>query len=1045
MIQKLLKRPVLATVISLLICVIGILGYITVPVEQFPDIAPPMVNVTASYPGADAQTVLRQVVIPLEEQINGVEGMDYMVSSADNNGNVNIKIYFNLSVNSDIAQVQVQNRIASATSQLPSEVTQYGVACKKMINNQLIIAALYSTNPSFDDAFVQNYARINVEPELERLKGVGMINVFSTGTYAMRIWLDPAKLAAYNLIPSDVIAAIQEQNVNSAPGQFGLRGQQEFQYVLIYQGKFSFPEEYQNIVVKASDNGSIIRIKDIARVELGVFDYSSSNKANGYPGVGFAVMQLPNSNAREVVNLLKDKLYELSQSFPPGLHYTIVNDANRFLDASIDKVKTTFIEAFLLVFLVVFVFLQNWRTTLIPIISSLVAIIGTFFFLEIFGFSLNMLTLFALVLAIGIVVDDAIVVVEATHAQLEEHPSISVYDATSKAMQEITPAIISITLVMASVFIPVSFMSGPTGVFYRQFGLTLATAIFLSAVNALTLSPVLCTLFIKKHHIENRQKKNLINRFHDNFDRVFNASIQKYKRVLIIVTRYKWIPIAMIIGFGVGSYFLIKSTPTAFVPNEDQGIIFGDITMPPGTSLERTQKVMNEVDSVVGSTPLFMNRMSVSGFTILTGGSGSSHGLIVGSLIPWKQRGDTSVTDVISMLYQKTAFIKEGRVLFFSPPPIRGFGSSDGFELQLKDKTGNDIATFFGVLTEFMNTLMNRKEIDFATTSFNIRFPGYQFDVQVDKCKMSGIPISDVFSALQVFYGGVMASDFSRFTKYSRVMVQADAKDRINLSSLSKIMLRNSQGKMLPITTVLTFKKVNIPESMTRFNLFTAATITGKPKAGFSTGDAIAIINKESRILPIGYDIEFSGMTREEIKSGNSAMYIFVLCFVFVYLILCGLYESYLLPFSVMLSLTIGIAGVYLFVKMFGITNNIYVQISLIMLIGLLAKNGILIVEFARHRREQGMNIVKAAISGGTARLRPILMTSFAFIFGMLPLVLEKGVGHGGNNAIGVAAIGGMLIGTLFGVFIIPTMYIIFEVFDERSKSKHKNKKSIFQ
>lgn len=1043
MIQKLLKRPVLATVISLVICVIGALGYLTVPVEQFPDIAPPMVQVTASYPGADAQTVLRQVVIPLEEQINGVEGMDYMVSTADNNGSVNIKVYFSLSVDPDVAQVQVQNRIASATSQLPPEVTQYGVVCKKMINNQLVIAALYSTNPSFDNVFVQNYARINVEPELERVKGVGMLNVFGTGNYSMRIWLEPAKLAAYSLVPADVIAAIKEQSVNAAPGQLGLRGNQEFQYVLIYPGKFSLPEEYESIVVKATDNGRIIRIKDIARVELGMFDYSSSSKANGYPGIGFAVMQLPKSNAREVVTLLKDKLDELSKSFPPGIHYTIVSDANQFLDASIDKVKTTFIEAFILVFLVVFLFLQNWRTTLIPIISSLVAIIGTFFFLKIFGFSLNMLTLFALVLAIGIVVDDAIVVVEATHAQLEEHPSMSVHEATSKAMNEITPAIISITLVMASVFIPVSFMTGPTGVFYRQFGLTLATAIFLSAINALTLSPVLCTLFIKKHHLENRQKKTLINRFHNAFDKIFNAGIQRYKQSLVMVTRYRWIPVAIIVVFGIGAYFLIKSTPTAFVPNEDQGIVFGDVAMPPGTSLERTQKVMTQVDSVMGDIPLFANHLSVSGFSILTGGSGSSHGLIVGSLIPWGKRGDTTVTDVINMLYQKTAFIKEGRVIFFAPPPVRGFGSSDGFEFQLKDKTGNDIASFFGVLSEFMTTLTTLKQIDFATTSFNIRFPGYQFDVAVDKCKMSGIAVSDVFSALQGYYGGVMATDFSRFTKYARVMVQADAKDRADLSSLSKVMIRNSEGKMLPITTVLTFRKVNVPESMTRFNLFTAATVTGKPKAGFSTGDAIAVISQESKFLPIGYEIEYSGITREEIKSGSSAIYIFLLCFIFVYLILCGLYESYILPFAVMLSLTMGITGVYLFVKFWGLTNNIYVQISLIMLIGLLAKNGILIVEFARQRREQGMNIIKAAISGGTARLRPILMTSFAFIFGMLPLVLEQGVGRGGNNAIGVAAIGGMLIGTVFGVFVIPTMYLLFEMLDERTKSKHKTKKSI--
>lgn len=1035
MVQKFLSRPVLSTVISILICILGILGYISLPVEQFPNIAPPMVRVSANFPGANAQTVLRSVVTPLEEQINGVEGMTYMVSNATNNGSASISVYFDLSTDPNMAQVNVQNRVSAALSQLPTTVTQNGVTTRKMMNNQLLVASLYSENPKFDQTFLQNYARINIAPELERVNGVGQVNIFGSRNYSMRIWLDPVKMASYKLMPSDVISAVQEQNVEAAPGQLGLNGNQQFQYTLTYKGKFTEVPDYENIVIKANDDGRILKLKDVARVELGGYDYTVDTKVNGKEGVGMSVYQMAGSNARDVVDALKAKLETLSKRFPPGVKYAIPNDANKFLEASIHKVKRTFIEAFILVFFVVFLFLQNWRSTLIPGISALVAIIGTFFMLNLLGFSLNLLTLFALVLAIGIVVDDAIVVVEAVHAKMDHDESLSTVQATSKAMDEIWRAIISITLVMASVFIPVSFMSGPAGTFYRQFGLTLAVAITLSAINALTLSPVLCTFFIKRASNE-EEKKNFISRLHANFNVAFDATVYKYKKSLSLFTKHRWIPVVVIVTFALGAYLLIKMTPTAFVPNEDQGMISADVTLPPGASLERTKNVMKQIDSTMNASDLFAARMSIAGQSMLSGTNGSSHGMMTCSLVPWEQRGDTSTTDVIEMLNKKTSKIKEGKIIFYAPPPIRGFGSSDGFEVQVEDKTGGDITKFYQVVKDFMSNLSARPEIDFVNSSFNVNFPQYQFDIQVDKCKMEGVGINDVFQALQAYYGGMMVSDFNRYTKYCRVVMQAAPEDRTDLNSLTKVMVRNKSGKMVPITTLISFSKVYRPETITRYDLFTAATVQGKQKKGFSSGDAIAAVREEASKLPVGYEIEFSGMSREEIKSGSQAIYIFILCFLFVYFVLCAQYESYMLPLSVMLSLTIGVFGVFMFINIFGITNNIYVQVSLIMLIGLLGKNGILIVEFARQRREHGMSIVEAAIEGATARLRPILMTSFAFIFGMMPLILETGAGRSGNNSIGVAAAGGMLIGTVFGIFVIPTMYIIFENLDEKIRRK---------
>jgi HAE1 family hydrophobic/amphiphilic exporter-1 len=975
------------------------------------------------------------VIAPLEEQINGVEGMTYMTSNATNNGSASIRIYFSLDIDPNIAQVNVQNCVSTALSKLPTTVTQYGVTTRKMLNNQLLNAAIYSENPRFDETFLQNYALINIIPQLARIQGVGQVNLFGARNYSMRIWLDPAKMASYNLMPADVIAAIQEQNVEAAPGQFGLQGDQQFQYTLTYKGKFTESPDYENIVIKALSDGRILRVKDVATIDLGAFDYAITAKVNGLPGTGFFVNQTTGSNAREVVIELKNQLEELAQSFPPGVKYTVINDANKFLDASINKVKLTLVEAFVLVFLVVFLFLQNWRSTLIPVISAIVAIVGTFFFLYIIGFSLNIMSMFALVLSIGIVVDNAIVVTEAVHAKLEKESSLTAFDATSKVMDEITAAIISITLAMAAVFIPVSFLTGPVGVFYRQFGLTMAIAITLSAVNALTLSPVLCTLLIKPHN-EKEGKRSFMQRFYHNFNVAFDVTVKKYEKVLHFFTRYRWIPLLIIIGSGIAAWQMVRVTPTAFVPNEDQGIISGDVVLPPGTSLEQTNTVMLQIDSIMAEMPIFAARMVTSGQSMLTSTNGSSHGMISSSLIPWHLRGDTTVVDIIALLNQKVSTIKEGKILFYAPPPIRGFGQADGIELQLQDKTGGDINKFYQVLSDFLATLSVRPEIEFVTTSFNINFPCYEFDVAVDKCKMEGVSVSDVFNSLQAYYGGMMVSDFNLFTKYSRVMIQAPPSDRTDLNSLSRIMVRNRTGSMVPITTLLEFRKILQPESMTRYNMFTAATITGKQKVGFSTGDAIEAVREEAAKLQAGYEIEFSGMSREEIKSGSQAIYIFLLCFLFVYLILCAQYESYILPMSIMLSLTLGLFGVYFFVKIWGLSNNIYVQVALIMLIGLLGKNGILIVEFARQRYEQGMSMVEAAVEGAVSRLRPILMTSFAFIFGMLPLIVEGGAGSNGNHSIGVAAAGGMLVGTLFGVFVIPIMYVIFGSIDVALRKK---------
>lgn len=1032
-----LRRPVLSTVISILIVILGVLGLVSLPITSYPNIASPMVQVTAQYPGANAEVVLKSVIAPLEEQINGVEGMTYISSSAGNDGSATIKVYFKLGTNPDMAAVNVQNRVSAASSKLPSAVTSYGVTTEKMQNTILLMLAVYSDNPDFDQTFVENYVRINVLPELQRVNGVGRLNVFGAGDYAIRIWLDPDKMSQLNLMPSDITAALQEQNIEAAPGKFGENSDNvAFEYTIKYKGKFTEPSQYEDIVLKAFPDGRILKLKDVARVELGSFNYSVKNSAAGKPSISMAAFQMAGSNAQVVVKELLGKMEELSKDFPEGMTWIAPYNTNKFLDASIHHVLQTLFEAFILVFLVVFVFLQDLKSTIIPSISALVALIGTMFCLVLFGFTINMLTLFALVLAIGIVVDDAIVVVEAVHAKLQEGYT-SAYEATESAMGEIQGAIISISLVMSAVFIPVSFMTGSTGVFYQQFALTLACSVILSAINALTLSPVMCAIFIKPHHHEGQEKISFGKRLANSFNAAFDTMTEKYGKVLSLFSKKKIIPVSILAAFGIIAVVLMKSTPTGFIPNEDQGILMVDLTMPAGTSLERTNEVLSEIDSICGTEPLIVDRMSVAGSSLMNDAIGSSYGLLVMSLKDWDEREGITVKDVIGELTQKVSHIRDGKIIFFVPPTVPGFGISSGFEMQLQDKSGGSLEKFYQVQQDYIRKLSEREEIQYASSSFNINFPQYEFDVNVDKCKLAGVRVSDVFSTLQAYYGSSIVSDFNRFNKYYRVLIQAAPENRESLISINAVKVRNSSGEMVPISTLVDFKRVYGPELLNRYNLYTSTAITGAPAPGYSTGDAIRAIREVAQEeLPTGYGYDFSGITREEIESSGQQGIIFLLCFIFVFLILSAQYESYIIPWSVLISLLIGVAGVYIFINIFGIESNIYVQVALIMLIGLLAKNGILIVEFAKQRYDSGMPVVEAAISGAKARLRPILMTSFAFIFGLIPLCTSSGAGAVGNISIGIAAVGGMFIGTLFGVFIIPVMYIIFQNLESKLSKK---------
>jgi HAE1 family hydrophobic/amphiphilic exporter-1 len=1034
MFKKFIEKPVLSTVISIIIVILGVLGLVTLPVSQYPEIAPPTVQVSASYQGANADVVMNSVVVPLEEQINGVEDMTYMTSTASNDGSATITINFKLGTNADLAAVNVQNRVSRATSLLPAEVTRSGVITAKRQASNVLIFGIYSDSASYDQKFLQNYANINLIPQVKRINGVGDASAFGLMDYTMRIWLKPDVMATYGLVPNDVSLALAEQNIEAAPGQFGEQGKQSFQYTLKYSGRLKNETEFSNIIIRTADNGQVLRLKDIARIELGAQSYSSSVRFNGKPALGVAINQTAGSNAKDVIEGSLKVLEDASKNFPKGMHYTALVNVNDFLDASIEKVIHTLIEAFILVFLVVFIFLQDFRSTLIPAISVPVAIIGTFFFLSLFGFTINLLTLFALVLAIGIVVDDAIVVVEAVHAKLDEGYT-SAKKATIDAMEDITGAIISITLVMAAVFIPVSFIQGSSGVFYKQFGLTLAIAIILSAINALTLSPALCALFLKPHKDDHGKSKGFMQRFYTGFNTSFDLMTNRYKRSVGFLAKKKWVAILGIVAFVGVLIWTMSTTPKGFVPNEDLGTIMSDISLPPSTSQERTNEVIAQIDSIVHTIPEIKNSLRVVGRSMISG-TGSSYGMVISRLAPWDER-NRDVKEIIGELFAKTGGIKGAKIIFFAPPTIQGFGTSGGFEFQLQDKTGGDINKFNTVGNEFLAALSKRPEIQYASTSFNPNFPQFQVDVNVATIKQAGLNVNDVLGVLQGYFGGVYASNFNKFGKQYRVMYQADAQYRANEQSLNGIYVRNASGVMAPITEFITLRKVYGPQAISRFNLFTSIAVTGNPKTGFSSGDALKAVQEEAAIhLPAGYGYEFSGLSREEMAGGSQTIYIFLLCVVFVYFLLCAQYESYILPLAVLVSLPIGLAGVFIFDKIFSVDNNIYTQITLIMLIGLLAKNAILIVEFAIDRRRKGMSIVEAAIEGATARLRPILMTSFAFILGLLPLMLSTGVGAAGNKSIGTGAVGGMLIGTIFGIFVIPALFIIFQSLQERISNK---------
>lgn len=1033
MFNKFIVRPVLSTVISIIIVILGLLGIITLPVSQYPEIAPPTIVVSAAYQGANAEVVLNSVIVPLEEQINGVEDMTYMTSTANNDGTAMITVYFKLGTDPDMAAVNVQNRVARATSLLPQEVTRAGVTTQKRQSSNVLIFTLYSETASYDQVFLQNYANINIIPQIKRVNGVGDATAFGTKDYTMRIWLKPDIMASYGLIPNDIGALLAEQNIEAAPGQFGEEGKESFQYVIKYKGRLKDEAEFGDMVVRVGTDGQILRLKDIARIEMGSQTYSGYSFVNGHPTIGIAIAQTAGSNAQEVINGSLAVLDAASKNFPEGIKYTTMVNVNKFLDASIDKVISALIEAFILVFIVVFIFLQDWRSTLIPALAVPVAIVGTFFFLSLFGFTINLLTLFALVLAVGIVVDDAIVVVEAVHAKLEGGAK-SAKEASLGAMNDISSAIISITLVMSAVFVPVSFIGGSTGVFYKQFGLTLAISIILSAINALTLSPALCALILKPHHAHDDQpRKNFFQRAGDSFNVAFDVTTRKYRNAVGFLIRYKWVGIFGLLLFTGTWAYLMKTTPTAFVPNEDMGTIFSDISLPLGASVERTDEITKEISKIAETFPEINNVLRITGRGMISG-TGSNYGMVIMELKHWKERSGKGqdIQGLIQKLFAQTSTIKDARVIFFSPPTIQGFGATSGFEFQLQDRAGASIQALSGVSDKFLAALRQRPEIQFASTSFNPNFPQYELNVDVAKVKRAGLTVNDILGVMQGYYGGVYASNFNRFGKQFRVMYQSEPEYRNNPESLNLVQVRNANGVMAPLSQFVTLERVYGAQAINRFNLFTSVAINGATNPGFSSGDAIRVIQEVAEeTLPTGYGYEFSGMTREEMSSGGQTFYIFLLCLVFVYFLLSAQYESYLLPFAVILSLPIGMAGAFIFTKWFDISNNIYIQITLIMLIGLLAKNAILIVEYAITRRRHGMTLIQAAIDGAEKRFRPILMTSFAFILGLLPLMTATGAGANGNRSIGTGAIGGMLIGTIFGVFVVPMLFVIFQGIQE--------------
>ncbi|MBC5644199.1 efflux RND transporter permease subunit [Parabacteroides sp. W1-Q-101] len=1046
--DRFINRPVLSTVISILIVILGILGLFTLPITQYPDIAPPTVSVRATYTGANAQTVLNSVIAPLEDQINGVENMMYMTSNASNNGSADISIYFKQGTDPDMAAVNVQNRVSMAQGLLPAEVTKVGVTTQKRQNSMLVVFAVYDAEDRYDQKFLENYAKINLIPEVQRVPGVGDANVLGTD-YSMRIWLKPDVMAQYKLVPNDVSNVLAEQNVEAAPGSFGEQGNQSFQYTIRYKGRLQTAEEFDNIVVKALPDGEVLRLKDIADIELGRLTYNYVNKVNGHNAVACIVYQMPGTNATETINNIQDLLVRSEATMPPGMKIEVSMNANDFLYASIHEVLKTLLEAFILVFIVVYVFLQDLRSTLIPAIAIPVALIGTFFLLSLIGFSINLLTLCAMVLAIAIVVDDAIVVVEGVHAKLDQGYK-SAKQASIDAMSELGGAIVSITLVMMSVFIPVSFMGGTAGIFYRQFGVTMAIAIGLSALNALTLSPALCAIFLKPHDEHGEKKTTLVSRFHTSFNVAYDSLLKSYKKRVLFFIQKKWLAFGTVAASIALLIFFMQVTPTGMVPNEDMGTIMGAVTLPPGASQERTVEIMERVDSLIASDPAVKSRTAITGFSFI-GGQGPSYGSFIIKLKDWEERSMTQSAEVVygSLFMRAQKVVKDAQVLFFTPPMIPGYSASSDIELNMQDKTGGSLEKFFDVSKDYMAALTARPEIKSAQTTFNPNFPQYMIDIDAAACKKVGISPSDILMTLQGYYGGLYASNFNRFGKMYRVMVQADPSMRANMESLKNIKVRNG-NEMAPISQFITIEKVYGPDIISRFNMYTSMKLMVAPADGFTSGQALKALEEvASTTLPAGFGYELGGMAREEAESsGSTTGLIFILCFVFVYLLLSAQYESYVLPLAVLLSIPFGLMGSFLFVQGWAalgsipalkmilgtMSNNIYMQIALIMLMGLLAKNAILIVEFALDRRRMGMSITWAAVLGSAARLRPILMTSLAMVVGLLPMMFAFGVGAHGNRTLGTAAIGGMFVGMIFQILIVPALFVVFQYLQEKVK-----------
>lgn len=1095
-----INRPVLSTVISIFIVLLGLIGLFSLPVTQFPDIAPPTIRVSTTYQGANAQAVLNSVIAPLEESINGAEGMTHMESTATNSGSADITVYFEQGFNPDMAAVDVQNRVSKALNLLPAEVTQVGVQTAKRQSSMLLMVSLYDASGNYSMEFIDNYAKINIIPQLQRVSGVGDVMSFGAD-YSMRIWLKPEVMAQYGLMPSDITYALSEQNIEAAPGTFGEQGDQSFQYTMKYKGRLTTPEQFEDIVVAAKPTGEILRLGDVAEVELGRLTYGFSNSLNGKVSTSCIVFQTAGSNATQIINDCLDVVKKMESELPSGLKIAIPMNNNDFLDASIHEVIKTLIEAFILVFFVVYVFLQDIRSTIIPAIAIPVALVGTFFFMNLIGFSINLITLSALVLAIAIVVDDAIVVVEAVHAKLDVGYKNS-RRAAIDAMGEIGGAIISITLVMMLVFIPVSFMTGTTGVFYRQFGLTMAISIGISALNALTLSPALCAVFLKAHGDDSSLKERMGKaygaaaeavagqakrrftldlpplitfaflaatitfmvlgwynvahpvklaiasvcavvavlgifgkRFHKGFEIGFGRIMKYYNKVTGWFINHKITAFSLVAVAVAALVWLMSITTSTLVPNEDTGTLFCMVDMPPGTSQERTDAVLEQLDQILATVPEIEYRQKISGYSFMAG-QGATYGTVIIKLKNWEERKrkDQSSDAILGKLYAMTSVIKDGRVVMFAPPMISGYSLTNGFEIKMQDKTGGSVEDFFAVVQGFLAQLNQQPEVQVAMTTFNPTFPQYLVDIDAAKAKQAGLSPRDILTTLQGYYGGMYVSNFNRFGKIYRVMMQASPEARVSPETLASIKVRNG-GEMASLSNFVTMQKVYGPDLLNRFNMFQSISVNGNPAPGYTSGDCLAAITRVAQeTLPPGYGYEYSGMTREEASSGagSTTAVIFGLCLLFVYLLLSAQYESYILPMSVILSIPFGLMGTFIFAQIFGVSNNIYLQIALIMLIGLLAKNAILIVEFAIERRRTGMSVVNAAIQGASARLRPILMTSLAMIIGLLPMMFASGAGANGNRALGTGSIGGMLIGMFLQIFIVPALFVIFQKIQEK-------------